>query len=36
MNNKKVIDLSPKILRMVSIVSIILIVSNIIMDLNFS
>ena len=35
MNNKKVFDLSPKILGSVSIVSIILIICNVLMDIIF-
>lgn len=35
-NPKKIIDLSPKILRGVSIISIVLIICNIIMDITFT
>lgn len=35
MNNKKVIDLSPKILTGVSIVSIVLIICNVVMDIVY-
>lgn len=35
-NNKRVIDLSPKILRVVSVTSIILIICNIAMDIIFT
>lgn len=36
MNSKKAIDLSPKVFRLVSIISIILIICNITMDVIFS